>query len=194
MPSTHCGHSGDRGRFGCCSMTITTARRSMPGSRRTPATSGTFGDEAEESLDRAARYVLAQGPCRGDGACHRIAAASDPDGRRARSGGSPCATCPRASRRPRCCAAGSPSGWASARTAGCWSTTRASPSRSRRFRCGCGSPSRCGSRWKGNAHFCRGLLATRYADDEAGGAVPVITNIRTDLDNGDVRGRAILVP
>jgi len=47
---------------------------------------------------------------------------------------------------------------------------------------------------EGNAHFCRGLLATRYADDEAGGAVPVITNIRTDLDNGDVHGRAILVP
>ncbi len=47
---------------------------------------------------------------------------------------------------------------------------------------------------EGNAHFCRGLLATRYANDEARGAVPVITNIRTDLDNGDVHGRAILVP
>ena len=32
---------------------------------------------------------------------------------------------------------------------------------------------------EGNGHFCRGLLATRYADDEAEGAVPVITNIRT---------------
>jgi metal-sulfur cluster biosynthetic enzyme len=32
---------------------------------------------------------------------------------------------------------------------------------------------------EGNAHFCRGLLATRYADDEPEGAVPVVTNIRT---------------
>jgi hypothetical protein len=31
---------------------------------------------------------------------------------------------------------------------------------------------------EGNSHFCRGLLATRYADDEPEGAVPV-TNIRT---------------
>ncbi|GAB3216598.1 iron-sulfur cluster assembly protein [Mycolicibacterium hippocampi] len=32
---------------------------------------------------------------------------------------------------------------------------------------------------EGNSHFCRGLLATRYADDEPAGAVPVVTNIRT---------------
>lgn len=32
---------------------------------------------------------------------------------------------------------------------------------------------------EGNSHFCRGLLATRYADDEAGDAVPVVTDIRT---------------
>ncbi len=32
---------------------------------------------------------------------------------------------------------------------------------------------------EGNAHFCRGLLATRYADDEPDGAVPVVTNIRS---------------
>jgi metal-sulfur cluster biosynthetic enzyme len=32
---------------------------------------------------------------------------------------------------------------------------------------------------EGNAHFCRGLLATRYADDEPDGVVPVVTNIRT---------------
>ncbi len=31
---------------------------------------------------------------------------------------------------------------------------------------------------EGNSHFCRGLLATRYADDEPD-AVPVVTNIRT---------------
>ncbi|AQT79118.1 metal-sulfur cluster biosynthetic enzyme [Mycolicibacterium litorale] len=31
---------------------------------------------------------------------------------------------------------------------------------------------------EGNAHFCRGLLATRYSDDEAEGAVPVVTNLR----------------
>lgn len=32
---------------------------------------------------------------------------------------------------------------------------------------------------EGNAHFCRGLLATRYADDEPAGAVPVVTDTRT---------------
>ena len=32
---------------------------------------------------------------------------------------------------------------------------------------------------EGNAHFCRGLLATRYADDDTAGAVPVVTNTRT---------------
>jgi hypothetical protein len=32
---------------------------------------------------------------------------------------------------------------------------------------------------EGNAHFCRGLLATRYADDEPQNAIPVVTNIRT---------------
>ena len=32
---------------------------------------------------------------------------------------------------------------------------------------------------EGNAHFCRGLLATRYADDEPDGAVPLVTNIRS---------------
>jgi metal-sulfur cluster biosynthetic enzyme len=32
---------------------------------------------------------------------------------------------------------------------------------------------------EGNSHFCRGLLATRYADDEPEGAIPIVTNIRT---------------
>jgi Iron-sulfur cluster assembly protein len=32
---------------------------------------------------------------------------------------------------------------------------------------------------EGNAHFCRGLLATRYAHDESAGAVPVVTDVRT---------------
>lgn len=32
---------------------------------------------------------------------------------------------------------------------------------------------------EGNAHFCRGLLATRYADDDAGALVPIVTNTRT---------------
>jgi metal-sulfur cluster biosynthetic enzyme len=34
---------------------------------------------------------------------------------------------------------------------------------------------------EGNSHFCRGLLATRYADDDAcdGTSGPVITNVRT---------------
>jgi metal-sulfur cluster biosynthetic enzyme len=32
---------------------------------------------------------------------------------------------------------------------------------------------------EGNAHFCRGLLATRYADSESVGATPRITNLRT---------------
>lgn len=32
---------------------------------------------------------------------------------------------------------------------------------------------------EGNSHFCRGLLATRYADGEAGGFSPVITNTRS---------------
>lgn len=32
---------------------------------------------------------------------------------------------------------------------------------------------------EGNAHFCRGLLATRYADSESVGAVPQITDLRT---------------
>ncbi|MGW4332124.1 iron-sulfur cluster assembly protein [Rhodococcus koreensis] len=32
---------------------------------------------------------------------------------------------------------------------------------------------------EGNAHFCRGLLATRYADTESVGATPRITNLRT---------------
>jgi metal-sulfur cluster biosynthetic enzyme len=32
---------------------------------------------------------------------------------------------------------------------------------------------------EGNAHFCRGLLATRYADDQPVADVPVVTNIRT---------------
>jgi hypothetical protein len=32
---------------------------------------------------------------------------------------------------------------------------------------------------QGNAHFCRGLLATRYADGDTEGALPVITNITT---------------
>ncbi|SEC82654.1 iron-sulfur cluster assembly protein [Rhodococcus koreensis] len=32
---------------------------------------------------------------------------------------------------------------------------------------------------EGNAHFCRGLLATRYADTESVGAAPRITNLRT---------------
>lgn len=32
---------------------------------------------------------------------------------------------------------------------------------------------------EGNSHFCRGLLATRYADHEPEGAGPVVTNIRT---------------
>jgi hypothetical protein len=31
----------------------------------------------------------------------------------------------------------------------------------------------------GNAHFCRGLLATRYADGESAGTTPRITDIRT---------------
>jgi metal-sulfur cluster biosynthetic enzyme len=31
---------------------------------------------------------------------------------------------------------------------------------------------------EGNSHFCRGLLATRYADAEPEGAIPVVTNIR----------------
>jgi metal-sulfur cluster biosynthetic enzyme len=32
---------------------------------------------------------------------------------------------------------------------------------------------------EGNAHFCRGLLATRYADEEPAGALPSITNLRS---------------
>jgi metal-sulfur cluster biosynthetic enzyme len=32
---------------------------------------------------------------------------------------------------------------------------------------------------EGNSHFCRGLLATRYADDEPEGSLPVVTNTRT---------------
>ncbi|MGI8306368.1 metal-sulfur cluster assembly factor [Saccharopolyspora hattusasensis] len=32
---------------------------------------------------------------------------------------------------------------------------------------------------EGNAHFCRGLLATRYTDSESVGAAPRITNLRT---------------
>jgi len=32
---------------------------------------------------------------------------------------------------------------------------------------------------EGNSHFCRGLLATRYADDEPDDVVPVVTNNRT---------------
>ncbi|GLY67925.1 hypothetical protein Atai01_45440 [Amycolatopsis taiwanensis] len=32
---------------------------------------------------------------------------------------------------------------------------------------------------EGNAHFCRGLLATRYADTDPAGAVPVITDARS---------------
>jgi hypothetical protein len=32
---------------------------------------------------------------------------------------------------------------------------------------------------EGNAHFCRGLLATRYADSESVGATPRITDLRT---------------
>ncbi|MCU1645701.1 MAG: hypothetical protein JWN03_5976 [Nocardia sp.] len=32
---------------------------------------------------------------------------------------------------------------------------------------------------EGNAHFCRGLLATRYADSESDGATPRITDLRT---------------
>jgi len=32
---------------------------------------------------------------------------------------------------------------------------------------------------EGNAHFCRGLLATRYADDDSAGAAPVVTDMRT---------------
>jgi len=32
---------------------------------------------------------------------------------------------------------------------------------------------------EGNAHFCRGLLATRYADTEPTGAVPVVTDSRS---------------
>ncbi|MFD9668319.1 iron-sulfur cluster assembly protein [Rhodococcus sp. NPDC059968] len=32
---------------------------------------------------------------------------------------------------------------------------------------------------EGNAHFCRGLLATRYADSDPAGATPRITDIRT---------------
>ena len=32
---------------------------------------------------------------------------------------------------------------------------------------------------EGNSHFCRGLLATRYSDDEPAGALPVVTNNRT---------------
>lgn len=32
---------------------------------------------------------------------------------------------------------------------------------------------------EGNSHFCRGLLATRYSDDESAGALPVVTNNRT---------------
>jgi metal-sulfur cluster biosynthetic enzyme len=31
---------------------------------------------------------------------------------------------------------------------------------------------------EGNSHFCRGLLATRYADDDTAGAVPVVTNTK----------------
>lgn len=32
---------------------------------------------------------------------------------------------------------------------------------------------------EGNSHFCRGLLATRYSDDEPAGSVPVVTDTRT---------------
>jgi metal-sulfur cluster biosynthetic enzyme len=32
---------------------------------------------------------------------------------------------------------------------------------------------------EGNAHFCRGLLATRYCDDDTVGAVPVVTNTKS---------------
>jgi metal-sulfur cluster biosynthetic enzyme len=32
---------------------------------------------------------------------------------------------------------------------------------------------------EGNAHFCRGLLATRYADEEPADALPSITNLRS---------------
>lgn len=32
---------------------------------------------------------------------------------------------------------------------------------------------------EGNSHFCRGLLATRYSDDEPAGALPVVTDTRT---------------
>ncbi|MFC9767607.1 iron-sulfur cluster assembly protein [Rhodococcus jostii] len=32
---------------------------------------------------------------------------------------------------------------------------------------------------EGNAHFCRGLLATRYADSDPAGATPRITDLRT---------------
>ena len=32
---------------------------------------------------------------------------------------------------------------------------------------------------EGNAHFCRGLLATRYAADEPDGAIPIVTDIRS---------------
>lgn len=32
---------------------------------------------------------------------------------------------------------------------------------------------------EGNSHFCRGLLATRYSDDEPAGTVPVVTDTRT---------------
>ena len=32
---------------------------------------------------------------------------------------------------------------------------------------------------EGNSHFCRGLLATRYADGDAGGITTIITNTRS---------------
>jgi len=44
---------------------------------------------------------------------------------------------------------------------------------------------------EGNAHFCRGLLATRYGDDEPAETLPVVTDLRT---HGSGSGRAVFNP
>ena len=44
---------------------------------------------------------------------------------------------------------------------------------------------------EGNSHFCRGLLATRYGDDEPAETLPVVTDLRT---HGSGNGRAVFNP
>ena len=151
------------------SSTITTIRQVInAGLAADAGYRGTFGHEAEDEPRRAAGHVPAQGAHRGDGAVSDRAAAR----RLARQveilgAVRLCATCPTTRPPRRCCAAANALGLSTAPDAfvmvdhdGQRYAADDVPMGLRRAR-----STRISI--DGNAHFCRGLLRTRYPDDDA---------------------------